>query len=139
VYDVDKAFTVTLSHPSGNSRLTGPSAATVTVVNTDAAPTVAFTSEVYTASDNAGTAAISLTLSRPSGQPVTVTYMTHGDGDDNDDDDCHCGGGDPLDAILSGIDTGGQPTNDPAAVAGQNYVDTRGTATFAPYQMTATF
>ena len=73
--EADETVPIVLSAP-GNAGLGDPMTATVTLLDDDAAPSVSFASSFYTATENAGTASITTTLSAVSGLTVTVIYST---------------------------------------------------------------
>jgi hypothetical protein len=104
----DETVALTLSTPT-NATLGAPSAATLTILDDDLAPTVQFSAGNYTVGEAAGTAPITVTLSAASALTVTVDYAT----------------------------SNGIPPN--AALAGSDYISTSGTLTFLPLQTVQTF
>jgi hypothetical protein len=75
LHEPNETFSVALSSPSGASRGV-PLAATVTIVDDDPAPAVAFSGAAYTVTESGGTAVITVTLSAASGLTATVHYAT---------------------------------------------------------------
>ncbi|MCC7358801.1 MAG: hypothetical protein IT317_04960 [Anaerolineales bacterium] len=71
----NETFTAALSAPT-NAALGVPAVMTVTIADDDAAPSVRLSSPVYTATESAGSAPITLTLSAASGLTVTVVLTT---------------------------------------------------------------
>ena len=73
----NESFTVTLSSPTNSSIATGGGTATGTIVDDDPTPTLSI-GDASTTEGNAGTTALTftVTLSAPSGQPVTAGFVT---------------------------------------------------------------
>ncbi len=71
----DETITLTLSNPA-NAVLGTPSVATITIVDNDSPPGVAFSSSSASANENAGSVAVTVFLSAAYGQAVTVDYST---------------------------------------------------------------
>ena len=74
-----------LSNPQ-NALLASPYTTTLYILDDDSPPTVQFESASFVASESAGQATITVTLSAPAGQTVTVDYTT-GDGSAVEGDD----------------------------------------------------
>jgi hypothetical protein len=104
----DETVALTLSVPT-NATLGTPSAATLTILDDDAAPTIQFSAGNYTVGEAAGMAPITVNLSGPSALTVTVDYTT----------------------------SNGIPPN--AALAGSDYISVSGSLTFAPSQISQIF
>ena len=75
IYEGDETLGLALSAPS-NANLGTPATASLTIVDDDPAPTVQLTSAAYTATETAGTAVFTVTLSAAAGITVTVNYST---------------------------------------------------------------
>lgn len=73
--EADETVALALSAPI-NATLGVPNAATLTIVDNDASPTVQFSSSNYTVNEANGTAPITVTLSAASGVTVTVDYAS---------------------------------------------------------------
>lgn len=71
----NKTVNLALNTPS-NINLGTPNAATLTIIDDDAIPTVQFSSATYSVNENGGTATITAILNNPSGQSATVNYAT---------------------------------------------------------------
>ncbi len=69
----DETISIALGGPT-NASLGTQSSTTLTILDNDAAPTVQFSSANYSASEGAGSAAITIHLSAASGKTVTVNY-----------------------------------------------------------------
>jgi hypothetical protein len=104
----DETVALALSTPT-NATLGAPSAATLTILDDDLAPTVQFSAGNFTVGEAAGTAPITVTLSTASALTVTVDYAT----------------------------SNGIPPN--IAIAGSDYIPISGTLTFLPLQTVQTF
>ncbi|NCF65124.1 MAG: hypothetical protein GWP61_04065 [Chloroflexi bacterium] len=73
----DETVTLTLSSASGVD-LGAPNTATLTIVDDDTPPEIAFGSATYSIAENVGLATITVTLSRSYSQNVTVSLATTG-------------------------------------------------------------
>jgi hypothetical protein len=75
VYENDETVTLTLSGEQ-NATLTPLNPVTLTIVNDDALPQIAFSGAPYSLNEDSGPATIVLTLTNPSAFPITVTLTT---------------------------------------------------------------
>ncbi len=75
--EADETVVLTLSDPS-NASLGAQSGASLTIVDDDTPPTVQFSAAAYSVGESDGTTTITVNLSRPSDQTVTVNYTTGG-------------------------------------------------------------
>ncbi len=73
--EADEIVNLTLSSPN-NATLGANSSAALTILDNDPPPTVQFSSSTYSVSEGGGAATITVTLSAPSGQTVSVDYAT---------------------------------------------------------------
>lgn len=73
--ETDETIQLALSAPSG-ATLGALTTAVVTIIDEDLAPVVQFAAPNINSSENSATALLSVTLSAPSGQQVTVSYAT---------------------------------------------------------------
>jgi hypothetical protein len=73
--EADEVVNLTLSSPN-NATLGATGAAALTIADDDPTPTVQFSSGTYSWGENLGTVTITVTLSAPSGQSVSVDYAT---------------------------------------------------------------
>ncbi len=71
----DETVGLSLSAPV-NAGLGTPAAATLTITDDDDPPLVSFTAAEYSATESAGLATVTVTLSNPSSQTVSVDYAT---------------------------------------------------------------
>ena len=71
----DETFQLTLSNPQ-NATLGTPSAATVTIIDNDAPPTLSFSAANYRVGEAAGETPITLTLSAVSGFAISADYFS---------------------------------------------------------------
>jgi ribosomal protein S7 len=72
----DEKFAVRLSTPTGGATLGSPSLVTVTIVDDDPTPTVAFGAAASAGAESTTPAVLAVALSAASGQTVTVQYAT---------------------------------------------------------------
>ena len=75
--EANETIALALSAPS-NATLGATDAATLTITDDDAPPTVQFNAATYTVAEGGGSATITATLSAASGLTATVTYATTG-------------------------------------------------------------
>ncbi|MBX3011388.1 MAG: Ig-like domain-containing protein [Caldilineaceae bacterium] len=77
VFENSETVTLSLSNVTPGSAILGtPTTATLTIVDNDSVPTVAFSSATSTVNEAAGNATITVNLSAASSVPVSVTYAT---------------------------------------------------------------
>jgi CSLREA domain-containing protein len=77
LHEGPETFNLALTNPVG-ANLAAPSTTTVTILDTDPAPAVTFSSSAYTVGENAGSAVITVSLSAPSALTATVGYSASG-------------------------------------------------------------
>ncbi len=75
LYEAAEVLSVNLSGPV-NALLGGPAIAVVTILENDPLPRVSFGAAEYSVNENAGTAALPVTLTNASAYTVTVAYAT---------------------------------------------------------------
>jgi PKD repeat protein len=75
MYDLDRYFNVELSTPVGCTSGT-PDAATVTITEDDAVPTVQYSADAYSVDEAAGTVTITVTRTGLTARPFSVRYAT---------------------------------------------------------------
>lgn len=73
--EFDETLLLTLSNAT-NAVIGGTNPITLTIIDDDLPPVVQFSSAAYSVNEGDGTATITVTLSAPSGKPVTVDYAT---------------------------------------------------------------
>src|SRR5262249_56512483 len=83
-HEADETVVLTLGTPT-NASLGGTTTYTETIVNDDAAPTVAFSSSGGSASESVPTRTVTVQLSGPSTLPITVPYSVGGTATNPDD------------------------------------------------------
>jgi len=82
--EADETVDLTLGTPT-NATLGATTTYTETIVDDDAAPTVAFTSSGGSATENVATRTVTIALSAESGLPITVPYSVSGTATNPDD------------------------------------------------------
>ncbi|MEZ4513085.1 MAG: Calx-beta domain-containing protein [Chloroflexota bacterium] len=75
--EADETLALTISN-FVNARVGSNSDTQVRIVDNDAEPTVSFDQEIYPVQENQGPAVLTISLSAPSGQTVTVRYKSNG-------------------------------------------------------------
>ena len=75
--EADETLALTISN-FVNARVGSNSDAQVRIVDNDAEPTVSFDQEIYPVQENQGPAVLTISLSAPSGQTVSVRYKSNG-------------------------------------------------------------
>lgn len=112
-FEGDETFNATLSNPTNGATIGSPNPATVTITEDKGQPTVQFSSATYSTIDElGGGGTINVTLSGPSATNVTVNYAT----------------------VAGGTATGGA-----SCLPGVDYINTSGTMTFLPGEVSKSF
>jgi subtilisin-like proprotein convertase family protein len=76
IYELDEVFTLTLSNATNALISSFQQTQTVTIQSEEAPPSVQFSSATYAFAENGGSAALTVTLSRPSALTAQVSYAT---------------------------------------------------------------
>ncbi len=74
--EADETINLKLTNPTGGATLGGLSSAVLTILDDDTAGTVQFSAALYSVSENAGAATITVTRTGGSASGVTVSYST---------------------------------------------------------------